>query len=483
MRRPTSLLAPLLALASLAPLALAADPAADRVTSLPGWSDSFRSPRYAGFLQGADTTRHVTYVLVESESDPARDPLIVWLNGGPGCSSFIGLWLEQGPLVIGGDGQLTENAGRWNQHASVLFLESPPGVGFAYIDKGAAALPYVANDTTTAADSLGALQDFFRSYPAFASSALFLSGESYAGIYVPWLARAILASGDAALVARLRGVLVGNGALKTADAYEGLLTQQRMLHASNHGLFAATLRAQIDATCTNWTAPRSAACDALLAQQQQQVGPLNAYNIEVTCLGPSAASPQQRALMRSVGVELPEPRAASALSSPVAAAGPPVLGANACSAADDQVTAYMNRADVQAALHVAAGVAVIGAWGECQGGTVTYTREPCDETTEVYPILLSAGLQVLIFNGDQDECIPYIQDEAWTNAMGHPIKDEWRPWLLDEQVAGYVREFQPAAAGGRFTFATVKRAGHEVPMYQPERALAMVERFVAGAPL
>jgi carboxypeptidase C (cathepsin A) len=463
-----------LALALAPSPALAADPVADRVASLPGWSDPFRSARFAGFLQGADATRHVTYFLAESEGNPATDPLVVWLNGGPGCSSFIGLWLEQGPLVIGGDGLLSENAGRWNQHANVLFIESPPGVGFAYIDKGAASLPYVANDTTTAADSLGALQSFFRAYPQFATSALWLSGESYAGMYVPWLARAILASGDAPLAARLRGVLVGNGALKTADAYEGLLTQQRMQHASNHGLFSSTLRAQIDAACVNWTAPRSAACDALLATQQQQVGPLNAYNIEVTCVGPSAsASPQQRALMRSVGVELPEPPAAAA----------PRLGANACTAADAQVTAYMNRADVQAAFHVAAGAAVVGAWGECQGGTVVYTREPCDETTEVYPILLDAGLAVLIFNGDQDECIPYIQDEAWTLAMGFAVKEEWRPWLLDEQVAGYVREFSAPAAGGRFAFATVKRAGHEVPMYQPARALAMLERFIAGAPL
>ena len=435
---------------ALSALVRAADPAADRVTSLPGWSDAFRSARYSGFLKGSDATRHISYFFVESEGDPASDPVVLWLNGGPGCSSFIGLWLEQGPLTMGGDGLITENAGRWNAHASVLFIESPPGVGFSYID--GAKLPYVANDTTTSADSLGALQDFFASYPAFASRPLWLSGESYAGIYVPWLAQAILASGDARLVGQLKGILVGNGALKTADAYEGLLTQQRMLHASQHGLFSMTLRAQIDAACTNWTAPRAPACDALLATQQAQMGPLNAYNIEVTCLGSSsssaaaAASPQQRALLRSSGSDVPEP----------------ALGASACTAADEALTAYYNRADVQAALHVQAGAAVIGAWGECQGGTVDYTRIPVDQTKTVYPQLLAAGLAVAIYNGDQDECIPYIQDEAWTAEMGFAVTEDWRPWLLDEQVAGYVREFQAPAAGGRFSFITVKRAGHEV---------------------
>ena len=381
--RPAASLVVAAALAALP--ARAADPVADRVTSLPGWSDAFRSARYSGFLRGSDPTRHISYFFAESEGDPASDPVVLWLNGGPGCSSFIGMWLEQGPLTMGGDGLISENAGRWNAHASVLFIESPPGVGFSYIDPSAAKLPYVANDTTTAADSLGALQDFFATYAAFAALPLWLSGESYAGIYVPWLAQAILASGDARLVGQLKGVLVGNGALKTADAYEGLLTQQRMLHASQHGLFSMTLRAQIDATCTNWTAPRAPACDALLAEQQAQMGPLNAYNIEVTCLGSVSASPQQRALLRSSGSDVPEP----------------ALGASACTAADDALTAYYNRADVQAALHVQAGAAVIGAWGECQGGTVDYTRIPVDQTQTVYPQLLAAGLAIAIYNGDQ----------------------------------------------------------------------------------
>jgi serine carboxypeptidase-like clade II len=64
--------------------------------------------------------------------------------------------------------------------------------------------------------------------------------------------------------------------------------------------------------------------------------------------------------------------------------------------------------------------------------------------------------------------------------MGFPVKAGWAPWALDNEVAGYVTEFD---APVRFTFATVKRAGHEVPMYQPLRALAMASRWIAGQPL
>ena len=165
--------------------ALAANPVADEVTALPGWTDPFRSRVFSGFLAGSDATRHVSYFFVESESpSPSTDRVVVWLNGGPGCSSLIGAWLENGPLAMGGDGTLRENAGRWSaSNSNVLYLESPPGVGFSYIDAGAAALPYAANDTTTAADSLAALADFFASFTNLSSSSdLWISGESYAGM-------------------------------------------------------------------------------------------------------------------------------------------------------------------------------------------------------------------------------------------------------------------------------------------------------------
>ena len=64
--------------------------------------------------------------------------------------------------------------------------------------------------------------------------------------------------------------------------------------------------------------------------------------------------------------------------------------------------------------------------------------------------------------------------------MGYAARQQWRPWFVENEVAGYVTEF---ASPVRFTFLTVKRAGHEVPTYQPERAQAMLQRVVAGLPL
>jgi carboxypeptidase C (cathepsin A) len=128
------------------------------------------------------------------------------------------------------------------------------------------------------------------------------------------------------------------------------------------------------------------------------------------------------------------------------------------------------------------GIAALGPWAECAGGaTLHYTRIPCDEPAQIYPGLLQ-NISVLVYNGDQDECIPYLQDQQWTEGMNFPVKEGWRPWFVDNQVAGYVTEYAPPS-GVRFTFVTVKQAGHEVPMYQPARGLALMQRFVAGEPL
>jgi hypothetical protein len=105
-------------------VAFAADPVADRVLSLPGWGDPFPSARYSGYLSGSSPSRRLAYFFVTSEtSTPEDDPVILWLNGGPGCSSYIGLNLEQGPLTMNADGSLSVNPGRWNTRANVLFIE------------------------------------------------------------------------------------------------------------------------------------------------------------------------------------------------------------------------------------------------------------------------------------------------------------------------------------------------------------------------
>ena len=81
------------------PLLVSGAPAQFEVKSLPGWDQPLLSKVYCGFSSAGvppsgEGTMHFNYILIESENDPANDPVIVWYNGGPGAASMFGLFVE-----------------------------------------------------------------------------------------------------------------------------------------------------------------------------------------------------------------------------------------------------------------------------------------------------------------------------------------------------------------------------------------------------
>ena len=89
---------------------------------------------YSGYID-ASPTKHLHYIFVESLDDPSTDPVLIWFNGGPGCSSLLAFFQENGPFMID-DGEfiIKKNPEPWNKRTSVLYIESPAGVGFSVAD-------------------------------------------------------------------------------------------------------------------------------------------------------------------------------------------------------------------------------------------------------------------------------------------------------------------------------------------------------------
>ena len=115
--------------AAILAVANAADES-DRVTSLPGQATFDTYPVYSGYLQIPDMTNKLHYMFVESQNAPTTDPLVIWFNGGPGCSSMLGWAQEHGPYVMkNGTSVFVENEYSWNMKANMLYIESPAGVG------------------------------------------------------------------------------------------------------------------------------------------------------------------------------------------------------------------------------------------------------------------------------------------------------------------------------------------------------------------
>ena len=114
---------------------------------------------------------------------------------------------EHGPLHMNEDDTISMNPHAWNQKANMIYIEAPVGVGYSY---GAEDDYEVISDDTTSSDNRDSIKDFFtRLFPQYLNNGLYISGESYAGIYVPTLISKIV--DDPILKPAFRGAAIGNG--------------------------------------------------------------------------------------------------------------------------------------------------------------------------------------------------------------------------------------------------------------------------------
>uniref|UniRef100_A0A8R7UIX5 Carboxypeptidase n=1 Tax=Triticum urartu TaxID=4572 RepID=A0A8R7UIX5_TRIUA len=185
--------------------------AADKITALPGQPEGVDFDQYGGYVTvDAENGRALFYYLVESPSGASDKPLVLWLNGGPGCSSLgYGAMQELGPFRVTEDNKtLSRNVNAWNNVANVIFLESPAGVGYSYSNTSS---DYdLSGDERTADDAYVFLVKWLERFPEYKDRAFYISGESYAGHYVPELAATILLHNtyNNRTVINLQGILV-----------------------------------------------------------------------------------------------------------------------------------------------------------------------------------------------------------------------------------------------------------------------------------
>ena len=143
-------------------------------------------PYYAGYLK-ATPTQSYYYSYFPSEGNPLKDPLVVRISAGPGCSGLYSAFYSKGPFVfVRGTKNFRVNPFNWNKEANLLFIEGPGEVGFAKgTDK-----PY--NDDTVAQLYYLALEKFYEKFPELKDQTMYLAGEQYAGIIAPRIANIII---------------------------------------------------------------------------------------------------------------------------------------------------------------------------------------------------------------------------------------------------------------------------------------------------
>ena len=148
--------------------------------------------QWTGTVDVTDEHR-LFYWFFDSRNDPENDPIIFWINGGPGGSSMMGLFAEMGPCVLELNAdEPVPNPWSWNNNASVLFIDQPAGVGLSSRKEGS---PTPKLDFEGAVDFQVFLNIFFGDiFPDRARLPIHFAAESYGGHYGPTYVDHILKS-------------------------------------------------------------------------------------------------------------------------------------------------------------------------------------------------------------------------------------------------------------------------------------------------
>ncbi|CAK9157848.1 unnamed protein product [Ilex paraguariensis] len=402
----------------------------NKITTLPGQPDGINFDQYSGYVTiEADAERALFYYFVESPQNSSTKPLVLWLNGAPGCSAFgLGALMEVGPFRVGKDGKtLYQNEYAWTDVANVIFLETPAGAGFSYSNR---TTNYkLSGDNVIVRDSYTFLVNWFERFSEYKTRDFFIVTEGYAGHYAPKLAQLILDNNKHTSQAtiNLRGIVMGNPYIDYETLIQGVVD-----YYWAHALISDEIYTALISNC-NFSSPTaiSKICMGLLEQSDIAAGNISSRNI---------------------------------YAAPCNSSSNPTIVPEFDPCSKSYVLSYLNVPEVQTALH-----ANVKQWEFC--------KQLKDEALTVLPIiqgLMASGIPVWIYSGDVNAEDPVTSTRYAIKKLETSVKTPWYPWYVKEEVGGYVVEYQ------NLTFVTIRGAGHLAPSDQPVRSLVVFSSFLDG---
>ncbi|XP_030930333.1 serine carboxypeptidase-like [Quercus lobata] len=379
------------------------------------------------------------YFFFESRTNK-KDPVVIWLTGGPGCSSELAMFYENGPFSIANNMSLVWNEYGWDKASNLLYVDQPTGTGFSYTsDKR----DIRHNEDGVSNDLYDFLQAFFAEHPEFAENDFYITGESYAGHYIPAFAARVHRGNKAneGIHINLKGFAIGNGLTDPAIQYKAYTD-----YALDMGLISKTAYNRISKVIpvcetaiklcgTDGTISCVASyfvCNTIFSSIMALAGDINYYDIRKKCEGTLCYD-------------------------------------------FSNMDKFLNQESVRDALGVGDLDFVSCSPTVYQAMLVDWMRN-----LEVgIPTLLEDGIKLLVYAGEYDLICNWLGNSRWVHAM------EWsgqKNFVASPEVQFEVNNSTAGVlkSHGPLSFLKVHNAGHMVPMDQPKAALEMLTRWTQG---
>ena len=443
------------------------------------FGDLYEEEIYSGYLKTKREGDELFYIYIPAINNPHSAPIILWLNGGPGCSSLFGLLAEVGPVTSDNyAGEFKVNPYTWNVNLNLLVIEQPAGVGFSKIKDP----KYEYNDENMGDNLLFAIKDFLAEYN-MKNREFYISGESYAGVYIPTLATYILNDNSEDKV-NLKGVLIGNGltdfdvdierSMVEFGFWHGLISSQTFKLFKRHCLHLPDeLHPEENNNKLNDDyVPRNVThrCNEIRQIIRNNFYGSDIYGIYRLCPIEKQISPNnplfynsQSTYKKTILEKIKERNKKLKGLEPEVDIWP-----NKCDE-DLFFDEFLNEESTKAKLGVDNSIR----WVQCFSGlkyTLGESFKFYSETMRQHP-----DLRVWVFSGTEDAVLSTLGTMRWINKLNFTIETKWKQYKVNEQVAGYAQKYKEG-----LVLVTVKGAGHMVPQDQRAAAYKMFDSFIKG---
>ncbi|KAL8193666.1 hypothetical protein R6Q57_026801 [Mikania cordata] len=397
--------------------------------------------QHAGYFRLQHTIdARMFYFFFESRK-AKTDPVVIWLTGGPGCGSELAMFYENGPFKLTTNLSLIWNDHGWDKVSNIMFVDQPTGTGFSYSSSD----QDIRHDEDGISNDLyNFLQAFFKAHPDYIKNDFYITGESYAGHYIPAFAARINHGNKnkEGIHINLKGIGIGNGLTNPGiqyQAYTDYALANNVISESDYNQINQNLPAceqaikECGTTGTDICQYAYIFCQHIFEDIILLTDNINYYDIRKKCEG------------------------------------------NLCYDFSN-VETFLGKSSVKAALGVPSDIDFVS----CSDVVYRSMLNDWMRNLEVdIPSLLEDKIQLLVYAGEHDLICNWLGNSRWVHAMSWSGQKDFVSasnvsFIVDGKEAGILKNHGP------LTFIKVHNAGHMVPMDQPRAALKMLELWTTG---